>query len=100
MSNKSGKVSKTSNGIHSTVSRKTKNAVRRERTAIEKYENIIRAYEKGQNPWITMENPNKQDRKRRMIKVRANDQWGVPKERKAYSIYGSENEGKKKKANG
>lgn len=100
MSNKAGKVSKTSNGIHSTISRATKNAVRRDRSPIEKYENIIRAYEKGQNPWITMENPNKQDRKRRMIKVRANDQWGVPKERKAYSIYGNENERKNKKTNG
>lgn len=43
--------------------------------------NIQRAYWKGQNPWVTIDNPNRENTKERKIRVRANTLWGNPKER-------------------
>jgi hypothetical protein len=43
--------------------------------------NIQSAYWKGQNPWITLDNPNKEQTNKRKIRVRANELLGNPKER-------------------
>ena len=43
--------------------------------------NIRNAYWKGQNPWVTIDNPNRENTKERKIRVRANELWGNPKER-------------------
>lgn len=43
--------------------------------------NIQNAYWKGQNPWVTVDNPNRDNTKERKIRVRANELWGDPKAR-------------------
>jgi hypothetical protein len=48
----------------------------------QKMMNIQKAWLKGQNPWITVENPNKNETNKRFIRVRMNDtSLGNPKER-------------------
>jgi len=39
------------------------------------------AWAKGQNPWITIPNPNKNETNKRFIRVKANDLYGSPKQR-------------------
>jgi hypothetical protein len=53
--------------------------------------NVQKAYWAGQNPCVTIDNPNKNDPSRSKIRVRANDIWGNPKEREKnrYVIGGS-----------
>jgi len=46
--------------------------------------NIQRAYWAGQNPWVTIDNPNKNETKKAKIRVRSNELWGNPKEREKY----------------
>ena len=36
------------------------------------------AWKKKQNPWLTVENPNKAETNRLFIRVRADDWWGKP----------------------
>ena len=36
------------------------------------------AWRKGQNPWLTIQNPNDKETNKRMIRVRANEHWGNP----------------------
>jgi hypothetical protein len=43
--------------------------------------NIQNAYWKGQNPWVTIDNPSRENTKERKIRVRANELWGDPKTR-------------------
>jgi hypothetical protein len=44
--------------------------------------NKQKAWLKGQNPWITIENPNREQTNKRFIRVRMNDtSLGNPKER-------------------
>ena len=38
---------------------------------------LLRAF--PQNPWLTIENPSKEQTNRKFIRVRANDYWGNPK---------------------
>lgn len=64
-----------------TTNKKTLNAIKRERSAAEKMANIQKAWLKGRNPWITIQNPNKEETNKRFIKVRVNDLNGSPKER-------------------
>jgi hypothetical protein len=71
----------TSAGVHSNVSRSTLNAMRRDGGQAQKDINIQNAYWKGQNPWVTIDNPNRENTKERKIRVRANELWGSPKER-------------------
>jgi hypothetical protein len=71
----------TSAGIHSNVKKSTLNAMRREGGDVKKIINIQTAYWKGQNPWVTIDNPNRENTKERKIRVKANELWGNPKER-------------------
>lgn len=43
--------------------------------------NKQKAWLKGQNPWVTIENPNKEQTNKPFIRVKANELWGNPKER-------------------
>lgn len=70
-----------SQGTHSNVSRDTLKDMKRSRTELEKQLNKTRAYWAGKNPWITIDNPNKNETNKRQIRVKANTLWGTPKER-------------------
>ena len=85
----------TSKGTVKTVSQKLKNAMRRDRTAFENFEGIYNAYLKGKNPWLTIDNPNKNETSKRRIRVRTNDYWGMPKLRVPYNMFGGKTEEKK-----
>jgi len=78
---KSSGSSYTSKGLHSNVNQKTLNAMKADRDPSEKWINIMKAYLKEQNPWMTIPNPNKEETRARFIRVRANDKLGHPKER-------------------
>jgi hypothetical protein len=71
----------TSQGVYKTVSRKILNGMKRDRDPTIKMINIQKAYLEGRNPWITITNPNKEQTNRKQIRVRANDIYGLPKER-------------------
>ena len=80
----------TSKGEHSTVSRKTLNSIKRDTTDGDKVLNKMRAYLNGKNPWFTMANPNKEETKKRFIRVRAVDLFGSVKNRTGYQMKGTE----------
>ena len=70
-------------GIHSNVSKKVTNALRREYMASgERIINQLMAWKKGKNVVLTIANPNKNDTSRRFIRVRAIDAWGDPRAKK------------------
>lgn len=72
----------TSSGVHSNVNRKTLNGMKKDRDPGIKMLNLQKAWLKGLNPWITIENPDKNDTSRRFIRVRMNDTYlGNPKDR-------------------
>ena len=50
--------------------------MRRDRSAFEKEANKRKAWKKGLNPWITVPGPSSN---KRIIRVKANDVWGNPK---------------------
>lgn len=81
MANKSSGKTYISKGIHSNVSRSTLTGMRKARDPSVKIFNIQRAWLANKNPWVTIENPNKEQTDRRFIRVRANELWGSPKER-------------------
>jgi hypothetical protein len=68
-------------GIHSNTNRKLLNSIRRDGGEAQKIINVKNAYWKGQNPWVTIDNPNRGETNKRKIRVRANELWGNPKER-------------------
>lgn len=53
----------------------------KEVTSSQKAINQQSAWLKGQNPWITIQNPNKEETNKPYIRVKANTLWGNPKER-------------------
>lgn len=52
------------------------NAVRRDRSEIEKTMNKVKAWKKGLNPWVTVPGPSSN---MRFVRVRANTAWGDPR---------------------
>lgn len=71
----------TSKGERKNVASSTLNGVRDSVTGAEKMLNKQKAWKKGRNPWVTIENPNKQETDKRFIRVRYNDlQHGSYKE--------------------
>lgn len=71
-----------SKGERKNVAAKTLSAIRAERYDGDKMLDLQRAWKKGQNPWITIENPNKEQTNKKFIRVRMNDtSLGHPKER-------------------
>lgn len=82
MGKKSSGKTYVSKGQHSTVANSTRAAMRASaRARGEKTLNIQAAWLAGKNPWVTMENPNKEQTDRLFIRVKSNDLWGHPKER-------------------
>lgn len=72
-------MAKQSKGERRNVSRKNKKLVRRGTTEIEKLTNKTNSWLKGQNPWISINNPNPNETNKKKIRVRANEYWGNPK---------------------
>lgn len=54
-------------------------SVRRDITQIDRLDDIMRAWQRFQNPWVTISNPNTKETNKRRIRVRANDLFGDPK---------------------
>ena len=79
MSGSKTKTSKTSKGERKSISPAICRAVRAERTYLQKIMFKQKAWQKGQNPWVTISNPNTNETNKRFIKVRANQEWGDPK---------------------
>ena len=71
-------------GIHSNVSKKVTNALRRGYMASgERVMNQLMAWKRGKNVVVTIENPNKNETSKRFIRVRAIDIWGDPRAKKS-----------------
>lgn len=81
MAKKSSGKNYTSKGERNSVSSKLLNAIRTEVYEGDKLKNIQSAYWKGQNPWVTIDNPNKEETNKKKIRVKANILWLSPKER-------------------
>jgi hypothetical protein len=76
------KTNNTSNGERPNVNSKILNSIRRERTGADNMLNKQRAWVNGSNPWLTIENPNKEQTNKRFIRVRMNDlNGGAAKDR-------------------
>lgn len=70
-------------GIHSNVSSKITNAMRRDYMASgERIINQLMAWKKGKNVVLTIANPNKNEVSKRFIRVKAIDVWGDPRAKK------------------
>ena len=70
---KKGKESKSSLGLYKTTNKKILNAAKRERGAWVREINVLKAWKNGGNPWVTINNPNKNETNKRLIRVRMND---------------------------
>lgn len=55
-----------------TVSRKTRNSMRKDRTVAEKYLNKLKAWAKGKRTMVTIPNPNPNETNKRFIRVEGN----------------------------
>jgi hypothetical protein len=66
----------TSKGERRPTDRAIRNALRREKSAIDVILDKQEAWLKGKNPWITIDNPNDKETNKRKIRARANDVWG------------------------
>ncbi|PHS22085.1 MAG: hypothetical protein COA84_12960 [Robiginitomaculum sp.] len=75
-----------SQGIHSNVSASTRKLMRDGVSDGAKWLNKMTAYRKGQNPWITIDNPNKEETNKRRIRVKSNDLYGRPKNKFGYAL--------------
>ena len=85
--NQKVKKSYTSKGERRSMSRSLSKAIKRERTVIEYWLIKQKAWLKGQNPWITVPNPNTAATNKRFIRVRAESEWGDP--RKFVNVLGN-----------
>jgi len=83
MGKKGGKSSgAVSQGIHSNVRQSILNLNRQEyRKSGQRLLNQRRAWAKGKNVVLTIENPNKNESDKPFIRVNARDIWGSPKNR-------------------
>ena len=70
------KEGQTSKGQRPNVNRKILNAVRKERTELDRTNNAWKAWKKGKKIFITKENPNSKETNKPFIRVPATDVWG------------------------
>lgn len=71
-----------SQGIYRNVSKSTLRQMKSSKSEAEKMIDKQRAWLKGHNPWVTIENPNKEETNKKFIRVRMNDLMkGSAKER-------------------
>lgn len=75
-----------SKGERRNVSNSVRAAMRRHSNVKGDPLNILNAYLNGKNPWIVIDNPNKEETNKRKIKVRASDMYGKLKDRRPYMI--------------
>jgi hypothetical protein len=69
-----------SQGIHSNVSKKVSNSMRRDYMASgERVLNQLAAWKKNKNVVVTIENPNKNETNKKYIRVNARDIWNSAK---------------------
>lgn len=68
------------------VSRTTLRDMRGVVTEGERFLNKFKAYLDGKNPWITIENPDREKTNKPFIRVKAVELWGQVKDRKGYMI--------------
>jgi hypothetical protein len=61
------------------ANRQISKAVKRDRTAIDKWVIKQKAWLKGQNPWLSVPNDNTADTRARFVRVRADTYWGDPR---------------------
>ena len=81
MGKKSSGTSYTSKGERPNLSRKTKNAMRRdylENCQLDRLNNQMSAWKKMKNVMLTVPNPNKNETNKRFIRVSAREFWGNP----------------------
>lgn len=60
-------------GVHSNVSSSTRRLMRAGKSEGDKLIDKQNAWLKGHNPWVTIDNPNKDQTNKRRIRVRMND---------------------------
>ena len=87
MSAPKSKSSYTSKGERRAIAKDVCKAVKRDRSVIDKMVMKQKAWLKGQNPWITVPNPNTAATNKRFIRVRAESEWGDP--RKFVNVLGN-----------
>lgn len=63
----------TSKGERKNVSSTILNGIRADRSGADNMLNKQRAWINGSNPWVTLENPNKEQTNKKFIRVRYND---------------------------
>lgn len=80
MGKKTTRSTYTSKGERKNISTVNKKLVKR--SLVDKELDIIKAWRKGSNPWVTIPNPNKSETAKRQIRVRANVHYGDPKGRR------------------
>lgn len=97
MAKKGGKPSYTSKGQRPSVKPSLANATRADLPKVDAALNIIKAYNEGRNPWVTIDNPNTKETAKRKIRIKANSLWGQPKDRKPYCVPGTGDPADKKK---
>lgn len=69
-------------GLHRNVSSSTRRLMRAGKSEGDKLIQKQKAWLKGENPWVTIDNPNKEQTNKRRIRVRMNDVMrGTAKER-------------------
>lgn len=71
----------TSKNERQNVSNSTRKRMKSAKSTADKIIDKQSAWLKGKNPWITIENPNKNETNKRFIKVRMNDVNGTAKDR-------------------
>lgn len=70
---KTSKTKYISKGLYRSVSRSTLNAMKADRSPADVLLNKQRAWIRGSNPWVTVDNPNREETNKRFIRVRMND---------------------------
>ena len=67
-----------SKGERRNVASSVTKMVRRELDPCIKLNHIVTAWRKGKNPWLTVPNPNKNEKNKMFIRVKSNIAWGNP----------------------
>lgn len=74
------------------VKRNILKAVRRSLSSSEKMANVMDAYLKGKNPWLTVPNTNTNETNKKFLRIKAEDLWGSPKNRDYRMSAGASND--------
>lgn len=79
MSQPKTKSAYTSKGERRSIAKNVCNAVKRDRTYLDKMVMKQKAWAKGQNPWISVPNTDNTQTNKKFIRVRAETEWGDPR---------------------